>query len=369
MRSFLTSLCTFITIINAYSQNNHHRLIIGTYTNSCASNGIYVYDFDSQTANSKQLASTDKVINPSYLAVDKSNELVYSVNENGPESKVSTFKYDSNSGNMKLINLQNSIGADPCYILNDKINVLVANYSGGSISVFKKQQDGSLSEAKQVVQHYGKGTNLKRQKSPHVHMVQFSPDRQFVFANDLGVDKLYIYNYNPNSEDEILIIKDSVSVKPGSGPRHLTFSPNGEFVYLLQELNGGLTVFSYNSGNLKKIQETSLVPPAFKGETSAADIHISSDGNFLYASNRGTANDITCFKIQKDGTLLFLSRTKTLGKGPRNFTIDPSGNYLLVANQYTNEVVIFIRNNFTGALADSGKRISLCSPVCLVFTP
>jgi 6-phosphogluconolactonase len=179
---------------------------------------------------------------------------------------------------------------------------------------------------------------------------------------------MYIYKYNATSETKVLDSKDSISVKPGSGPRHLTFSPNGKIVYLLQELDGTLSIYKNEKGALTKLDETTVVASDFKGDISAADIHISPDGRFLYATNRGTANDISCFEIQKDGRLLFKERTSTLGKGPRNFTIDPTGNFLLVGHQYTNNIVIFKINKQTGSLTDSGKSINMCSPVCLLFT-
>lgn len=360
-------LLSVLLVANLYSQQDNLNLIIGTYTNSCDSKGIYVYDFNLQTADFVLKATSDKVVNPSYITLDSTRKFVYSVNENGLESYVSAFGFDANKGTLKFINKQNSKGADPCYILNDDKNVLVANYSGGSISVFSRNSNGGLSEAKQVIQHKGKSSNSKRQQSPHVHMVQFTPDKKYVLANDLGTDKIYLYKYNPDSKTAILEIKDSIAVRRGSGPRHVTFSPNGKFAYLLQELDATLTVFSYQNESFRKLEETQIVDDDFKGEISAADIHISPDGRFLYATNRGTANDITCFEIQKDGRLNYKSSTSTLGKGPRNFAIDPSGNFLLVAHQYSNNVVIFNINRNNGKLTDSGKRISLCSPVCLVF--
>jgi len=368
MKKIYTILLSIFTLVTIQAQKNKHNLLIGTYTKSCESKGIYVYDFDSNTGNLNFKNATANVVNPSYLTVSKDNNYVYSVNENGAESTVSSFGYNPSSGKLNLINKQSSKGADPCYIINDEKNVIVANYSGGNIAVFEKNPNGSITEAKQVIQHYGKGTNAKRQEGAHVHMVHFSPDKKFILSNDLGNDKVYLYEYNPNSADEILKIKDSISVNSGSGPRHLTFSKDGRFVYLLQELDGALTVFSYSNGVLKKIDETTILAKDFKGTFSSADIHISPDGKFLYATNRGEANNISIFKILKNGKLLSKGQTSTLGKGPRNFTIDPSGKFLLVAHQYTNDVVIFKRNKTTGALADTGKRINLCSPVCLVFT-
>lgn len=365
--SYVVLLSIFI-LTSVQAQKNKFNLLIGTYTKGCESKGIYTYDFDSNTASFNLKSSTESVVNPSYLTVSKNNDYVYAVNENGAESTVSSFGYTPSSGKLNLLNKQSSKGADPCYIINDDKNVIVANYSGGNISVFAKKSDGSIAEAKQVVQHYGKGINAQRQEGPHVHMVYFSPDRKFILSNDLGTDKVYLYQYNPNAANEVLKIKDSISVKSGSGPRHLTFSNDGKFVYLLQELNGALTVFSYSNGILKKIDETTILAKDFKGTFSSADIHISPDGKFLYATNRGEANTISIFKILKNGKLVSKGQMSTLGKGPRNFVIDPTGKFLLVGHQYTNDVVIFKRNLTTGALTDTGKRIALCSPVCLVFT-
>lgn len=368
MKKILGILFLNLVITSMSAQGNKLNLLIGTYTNSSDSKGIYVCEFDTNSGSFNLKQASENITNPSYLTVSSDNKFVYSVSENGKQSTICSFKYDSKSGKLNLINSEDSKGADPCYIINDDINVIVANYSGGNISVFGKNQDGSIAPAKQVIQHFGKGINVKRQESPHVHMVYFSPDKKYVLANDLGNDKVYSYSYNPNSVNAPLKIKDSVAVKSGSGPRHLTFSKDGKFVYLLQELDGSLTVFSYSNGIIKKIDETTILAKDFKGSFSSADIHISPDGKFLYASNRGEANNITIFKVLKNGKLQLAGQTSTLGKGPRNFAIDPSGNFLLIAHQYSNEVVVFKRNKATGALADTGKRIALYSPVCLVFT-
>lgn len=368
MRKYLLSCIALISALSIYSQENSTNLIIGTYTNSCDSKGIYVYDFNTQTAEFKLKSTSERVINPSYLTVSADAKYIYSVNENGSKSTISSFAFTAESGAMQLLNQQDARGADPCYIINDDKNVIVANYSGGSISVFGKGLDGSITPAKQVIEHKGKSINAQRQESSHVHMVQFTPDKQYVLANDLGTDYIYIYKYHPNATDKVLEIKDSIAVKSGSGPRHLTFSKDGKLAYLLQELDGSLTVFQYKKGTLKKIQETQVAASDFKGQISAADIHVTPNGKFVYATNRGTANTISCFEIQKNGFLKLVETQSTLGQGPRNFTIDPTGKFLLVAHQYSNEVVIFNIDADTGKLTDSGKRIQLCAPVCLVFT-
>ncbi len=355
-----------ITTLKAQSKFN---LLVGTYTNTCKSNGIYVYEFDSATGNFKEKNSSENVISPSYLSVSADNKFVYAVNENGTQSAVSAFGYNAASGKLKFLNTNASLGADPCHLINDDKNVIVANYSGGNIVVFKKNADGSITKVQQLIQHEGKGPNVARQEKAHVHMVAFTPDKKFVLSNDLGLDKVFIYKYNPNSKNEMLTLKGTVDVKPGSGPRHLTFSKDGKFVYLVQELDGTLTTLSYDkTGNLKVVSEISILPKGFTGGTGAAAIKTSPDGNFLYVSDRVDANSISVYKIQKTGVLELVEQQSTLGKGPRDFAIDPTGKYLLVGHQYTNDIVVFKRDIKTGKLSDTGKRIELCSPVGLVFT-
>ncbi|MBC5864003.1 lactonase family protein [Flavobacterium turcicum] len=368
MKKIVLFTVAFLFLGATYAQKNKLNLLIGTYTQGCDSKGIYVYDFDSKTGDFKLKNTSAPTVNPSFLTVSDDNKFVYAVNEFGSKSSVSAFNYDKSSAQLQLLNTQPSEGADPCHIITDGPNVMVANYSGGSITVFKKKSDGSLSAANQIISHEGKGPNAQRQEGPHVHMLHFSPDKKYVLATDLGTDTVTLYAYNPNSEKIVLTQTAVVAIKSGSGPRHLTFSPDGKYIYLLQELTAALSVFEYGNGQLKLIQETSLLSPDFKGSFSAADLHFSPDGKFLYASNRGEANTISIFKVEKNGLLKVQEHQSSLGKGPRNFVIDPSGNFLLVGHQYTNEVVVFKRNKKTGSLTATGKKISLCAPVCLVFT-
>ncbi len=368
MKKGFINLMLVLFCIPFYSQNERYNLVVGTYTKSCDSKGIYVYDFDSQTGETIFKNATENVINPSFLTISKKNDLVYSVNEDGPKSTVSAFGFDAQSGKLEFINKQDVRNPGPCYIINDDKNVITANYTGGSVAVFGKNDDGSLTDLKQLIEHTGKGINPNRQEKSHVHMVQFSPNHKHVIATDLGTDNLYLYAYNAKSEKP-LIFKDSIKVKAGSGPRHFVFSKGGTKLYLLHELDGTVSVYNYSKEKLKLIQETTVLADGFDKSFTAADIHISPDQRFLYATNRKEANTISCFKILKDGKLEFASRVSTLGDGPRNFAIDPTGNYLLVGHQYTNNVVVFRRNKSTGALFDTGKRIEMCSPVCLLFAP
>jgi len=368
MKKIYLILFSALAVTTSKAQNKFN-LLVGTYTNTCESEGIYVYEFDAVSGEFKLKSSSEKVLSPSYLSVSADNKFIYAVNENGTQSTVSAFSYDSKSGKIKLINKNDALGADPCHLINDSKNIIAANYSGGNIAVFKKNADGSITEGQQLIQHEGKGPNEARQEKAHVHMVAFSPDKKFVLANDLGLDKVFIYKYNPGAAHEILTLKGSVDVKKGSGPRHLTFSKDGKFVYLIQELDATLTTFSFDTtGNLKLLSEKSILAKGFTGGTGAAAIKISPDGKFLYVTDRVDANNITVYKILKNGGLELVEQVETLGKGPRDFAIDPTGNYLLVGNQHTNEISIFKRDKATGKLKKTGKKIELCSPVGLVFT-
>lgn len=360
---FLFASCLTIT---AQSLQNNHNLIIGTYTNSCQSDGIYVYSFNSETADFELKSSTKNIVNPSFLTLSPDKKYAYTVNENGDKSTVSAFRYDASTGNMALLNSQPSNGADPCHIITDSKNVIVSNYSGGSVAVFGKNEDGSLSEKKQFIQFLGSSINPQRQEKPHLHQAVFSPDKKYVLFADLGTDFIYTFKYHPEKNAEMLEKHKVIRATPGSGPRHLVFSADGKFVYSIHELNGSVQVFKFNKGELSLSYATTLIPNK-KEEISAAEISISPDGSYLYTTNRGTFNTITCYKIKKNGRLEFVQSQSTLGKGPRNFTIDPSGNFLLVAHQYTNNIVVFRIDKTSGKLTDTGKRLELCSPVCLVF--
>lgn len=351
------------------AQKKEYNLIVGTYTNTGKSEGIYVYDFDVNTAAFKAKAVEKNVENPSYLALGENNKTIYSVNETGNTSAASAFRFDAATGKLTFLNKKPTNGGDPCFIIADQKNVITANYSGGSISVFGIEKDGSLSGIKQLLKHSGSSVDKSRQNSAHVHMAQFTPDHKFVVVNDLGTDKVYLYKYNPNAEKEVLVAADSLAVTPGAGPRHLIFSKDSKYAYLVDEMKSGITVFSYSNGTLKELQKTKMTEEGFSGENGGADIHLSPDGKFLYASNRGSENKITIFAVEKGGLLSLRGSASTLGKGPRNFVIDPSGKYLLVGHQYTNDIVIFERNQVTGALKDTGKRIEVGAPVCLLFTP
>lgn len=351
-----------------------YHLLIGTYTNG-TSKGIYVYKFDKKTGSVALEQVAEGVKDPSYLAVSADKRFVYAVNEshNPAGDSVSAFKFDDRSGKLTYINKSSTYGGDACYVSVDKKNknLFVANYSGGNLAVYALKADGSIGDTLQTIQHTGGSVDAARQKSPHVHAVILSPDEKYLIADDLGTDKVYEYTYQPNSKKPLKpAAKPTVSVDPASGPRHLVFTKNAKHAYLVQEISAKIRAFNYANGKLTSIQNIDMETPDFKGVNGAADIHLSPDENFLYASNRGEANDIVVYKVNKTtGKLTFVQRQTTFGKAPRNFAIDPSGNFLLVANQNTDDIYTFKINKTTGKLTLTGTKLELSHPVCLKFVP
>ncbi|MFT3843783.1 MAG: lactonase family protein [Lacibacter sp.] len=340
-------------------------LIVGTYT-STGSDGIYVYQFNEQTGDATKM-SYAKISNPSFLVVSPDMKFVYAVNEDNSGS-VSAFSFNKDSAKLSFINQTISGGVHPCYINIGKGGkyVITGNYSSGSIAVSGINYNGSVSQPRQIIQHKGKGVNEKRQEGPHVHSVVFSPDYKYLFAPDLGLDKIMAYKVAPESGALSPAEPSFVQVKPGAGPRHFEFHPNGKFAYLMEEMSGAVSVFKYEEGKLNFLQNISSHPLSFEGDKGSADIHVSPDGRFLYCSNRGDANSIAIFSInQETGMLRITGFQPTLGLHPRNFTIDPTGNFLLVANRDSDEIVIFKIDKQTGLLEDTKKRIPVLKPVCL----
>jgi len=360
-------LIMLLHVFTAGAQNNY--LLIGTYTGG-KSEGIYVYTFNGNTG-SFEYKSKIKSPNPSFLAVSPGQQYVYAVYEEGNNKiggSVAAYGFNKKSGELSFINQQLSGGDHPCYVATDKTGkwVTAANYSGGSVCVLPVKAGGGLGEASQVIQHTGSSLNKQRQEKAHVHCTFFSKDNKFLFVPDLGMDKLMIYAFNDKT-GKLTAAPQAFAASPDNGgPRHITFSPNNQYAYLMEELTGSVVVFKYNNGNFSNIQTISAAAPGFKGFMGSADIHISADGKFLYCSNRGDANSITIFKINPtDGKLTAVGYQSTLGVAPRNFSLDPSGNFLLVANQNSDNIIIFKRNKTTGLLTDTGKKIEVGNPVCL----
>ena len=364
MKTLMTILLSSLILSSVVAQDKNYHFLVGTFTTNTPAKGIYTLTLSKSDLKSDvQLLA--EALDPSFLCLSKNKKKVYAVSERGAKSSVAAYNFK----NKKQLVLLNKVDAgsvtDPCHIaLTDK-HVVTANYSGGSIFVYNRNPDGTLSEVIQKIQHVGKSVHPTRQTKPHTHQVVFSPDGKFLLTNDLGIDKVLVYKYDKKNTETPLSPFDTLAVKLGSGPRHLTFDKSGTNIFLLQELDGTISSIKFDNGKLTLIDTTSVVlKPNI--QTGAADIHISPDGRFLYATNRGTANDISCFCILNSGRLEFVQQVSVEGEGPRNFTITNDGKLVLVGNQRTNQISIFTRDAASGKLTFTGKKVDVGAPVCIL---
>ena len=343
---------------------NEHYLLIGTYT-SGKSEGIYVYKFNSETGEFSYV-SKHAAGNPSFLDVSPDKKFVYAVNEDREDKgRVTAFSFNKENGMLTLINKQPAGGDHACYVAVDKTGrwVAVGNYTGANLSVLPAMANGSLGVPK-TTDHSGSSVVKSRQEKPHVHATIFSGNNKWLIVPDLGIDKVMVYSFNPGSGK--LTAGTPITTEPGTGPRHFTFHPNNQYAYLVEELTAGISAYEYKDGKFTFLQRISALPADYTGPKSGADLHVSPDGDFLYSSNRGNANSISIFSIDKrTGKLTLKGHQSTMGKTPRNFNLDPSGNFLLAANQNSDNIVIFKRDKKTGLLEDTGKRIEVGNPVCI----
>ena len=375
-RQFLRSAIGIYTgvIVGAAWSNHAQRLYVGTYTNTAAkSEGIYSYLMDPDTGALSR-AGSFKSDNPSFLTIDASRRFLYTVNEIGdflgkPSGGVSAYAIDK-LGNLRLLNEQATQGADPCYLTIDekKRTLLVANYTGGNVSVLPVRSDGTLGMVSEVQQHEGSGPK-EQQKGPHAHCIILDRSQRHALSADLGIDKVLIYNFDRGTGKLTPGKQPFAELQPGAGPRHLAFHPSGKYLYVISELDSSMAAFKYNeqAGTLTHIDTVSALPSDFSGASYCADVHVSTSGKFLYGSNRGH-NSIVVFEIDSgNGKLKLVEHVSTQGDWPRNFTLDPSGKFLLVANQRSDNVVSFSIDAQTGRLKPTGHIESIPAPVCLKF--
>ncbi len=376
-RSILpVSLAAVLGVFFQYAAAAQYDLLVGTYTQG-SSEGIYRYSFDSHNGllSSKPLQVVNSS-NPSWLTLSADRQRLFVVNENEP-GQVSSFAIAAYTHELSLINQVQSQSDAPTYssLSADQAYLFVANYAvqpepGGSLNVLPVAANGELAAGVQVERHGASHVNPERQASSHVHSVVSSQDGRYVFASDLGADKVFVYRFDPQNKARPLTAANppAVTLPPGSGPRHLVFGANGKHAYLTLEMSAQVVVFDYQDATLVQRQVLELTTSSQAAAKAGGAIHMSADGKFLYVSNRGTANELSVFAIApQTGLLTLIQRRSVEGDHPREFSLDPSGKFLLVANQKSNEVVVFERDPNTGLLGRVVQALAVDSPADLKF--
>ena len=352
-------------------------VFIGTYTQKEGhvdgkAEGIYVYELDAATGQLNYKSTMSGISNPSFLTVHPNGQFVYAVNEYGDRAgTVTALRFDAENNQLSLLNTTSSRGKAPCYISTDANGefAFVANYSTGNICLLAIQENGSLGDAISAINHPYSKLQHSRQEAAHAHY--FAPDLkgQYAYALDLGADKVFIYQVDTLNRG-LVSVGEQKMMGEAAGPRHLSWHPQREWVYIVNELNG--TIEAYKKENKKPqlihFQTISTISDSTGTNASCADIHITPNGKFLYASNRGAHNNLAMYRIdEKNGTLIFIGHQSTHGKTPRNFRITPDGKFLLVANQDSDNIVTFKINPQTGVLEETGIQTSVKTPVCLRY--
>jgi 6-phosphogluconolactonase len=359
------------------------RFYIGTFTpgtgmeTTATSKGIYMASLDTATGKVSEPKLVAEAVSPSFLALNPNHRFLYSVNEIDqlPNSKfggVSAYSIDTATGALTFVNQQPSGGRGPTHIWIDKDgkDVFVANYASGAVAELPVKADGSLDAPSSIDQHQGKGADPDRQSGPHAHSVYVDPGNKFLLSCDLGLDKVFVYQLDPEHNQFKPAETATAAIADKSGPRHLAFDPSGKHAYVVSEMACTVTAFNYNAvnGALSEIQTISTLPDDFKGQKSTAEIRMHPSGKFLYNSNRGDANSITVYSVDPDsGKLTFVDRTGTQGRTPRGFNIDPTGNWLIAGNQDTNTIAVYRIDTDTGKLQATGQVIPVPTPVDVLF--
>jgi 6-phosphogluconolactonase len=340
--------------------------------------GVDVFRMQPETGSLTHVSTQPGVDNPTYLAVSSDHRQLYAINavneiDGVPGGAVEAFSIDQQTGALTFLDRVSTVGPGPAFVAVDSARrfVLVANYHGGSIALFPVLEDGRLAPASDFIQHVGSSVHPSRQAEPHAHSINLDPTERFALVADLGLDRIVVYRLDRENRKLVLNDPPFAALEPGAGPRHLDFHPNGQFVFVINELASTVTGFIWDGrrGALTALQTLSTLPPGWVGENSTADIHVHPSGKFVYGSNRGHDSLAVYTVDETSGQLTYVENTSTRGKTPRNFAIDPTGRFILVANQDTDSIVTFRVDQSTGKLAPNGDVVSTGTPVCVKITP
>jgi len=346
-----------------------YRAYLGSYTSKTESKGIYQFTFDSVTGKMSSPELAAEATDPSWVLVHPSGKYLYAANEKDQGSTISAFSIDSGSGKLALLNSEPAEGEGPCHLAFDRTGkfLLVANYSTGNAVVFPILAGGKLGGPTASATDQGEHGPHQNQKGPHAHWIGASRDNRLVYVADLGLDKVLLYEFD--AAKGTLAPAGAAVVKAATGPRHVAFSADEKFLYVLGELDSTVTVFAHEKKAFKPVQSVPMLPAGFSGRNDAAEIALHPGGKFLYASNRGHDSFAVYSVNQKDGKLTQVEIVPTGGKEPRNFVIDPTGRFLLAENQNTNDIVEFRIDQATGRLTPTGETLRTPSPICISFFP
>ena len=347
-------------------------VFVGTYTDG-KSKGIYRMTLDTASGKLSEPTLAAELDNPSFLAVHPTRKYLYAVNETSGGGAVTAFALDPDTGALTRLNRQSSGGDSPCHLVVDASgkNVLVANYGSGSVAVLPIGNDGALAPASDVIQHAGRVFDPARQGGPHAHSVNLDRANRFAVVADLGLDRLFVYKFDPEHGKLTPNDPPSLKLKDRSGPRHFAFHPDGKHAYLINEIDCTVTALNYDPerGVLTALQTLPTMPVAVEPRHSTAEVVVHPSGKFLYGSNRGHDSVASYAIAPATGRLTLLAYTPTGGKTPRNFAIDPTGSTLLAENQSSDTIVVFHVNPATGALDATGQVVAIPSPCCVKFVP
>ncbi|HLR02306.1 MAG TPA: lactonase family protein [Virgibacillus sp.] len=337
----------------------------GTYTRQ-TSEGIYQFELDTSEGVLKNKRLAAKVGSPTYLSISENQDFIYSVAQEGEQGGVYAYEIQSraDSVSLKYVSSQLDEGAPPCHLDSTDNMLIAANYHKGSLGMFPTTDEGKVYEGTFVTMD-GHGPHARQEKS-HVHYAGFSPCKKYVFACDLGGDEVLTYQAENGALKHIATLK----VKSGSGPRHLTFHPNGTHAFLISELSSEVAVLQFDdrNGTFMVKQYMSTIPESFTETNDASAIQITEDGSFIYAGNRGH-NSIAVFQVnQETMELTFVEHVSSGGEWPRDFTLDPSGSFLVVSNQHSGNVILFKRDTVSGKLTRTTSEIQIPEVVCLKFS-
>lgn len=339
-------------------------VFFGSFNRDKNTEGIYVYQLDTLKGKLSKITSFTGILNPSFLTLSPNGKYIYACTESKTKNggSVSSFAFNPQKKTLTFINSQKSGGENPVYVSvhNSGKWLMVGNYTEGSTSVYPLSENGKIEPYTQNFQFSEGSTDPDRQDRAHIHSTVFSPDFKYVFLPDLGADKIRAYQFDSSKNEPLQTAEvpfiPSVS---GSGPRHLTFHPNGKWAYCIEEMGGAVSVYAYENGTLKNIQRINTHSDKLKDNFESSDVHISPDGRYLYASNRGIENNIAILAIQNDGTLTTVGYQPTGGKHPRVFAIDSTGKFVITTNSVSGTATVLKRNQVTGLLKRVGGKIKM----------